>query len=112
MLLGYYIRGDMFWSTHVMEPGAAQLGTDRAASLCHCKSLLMSTGPWVSVEDAAKHLSVAKDSIYRWIEHKALLAHKVGCLWKFKLNEEDAWVRVCGAGSEGPGNRGGGLRDD
>ena len=25
----------------------------------------MSTEPWVSVEDAAKHLSVAKDSIYR-----------------------------------------------
>lgn len=40
----------------------------------------MPTEPWVSVEDVAKHLSVAKDSIYRWIEHKALPAHKVGRL--------------------------------
>ena len=106
MLLGYDIRGDMLWPTHVMEPGAAHLGTDRAASLCHWESLLMSTEPWVSVEDAAKHLSVAKDSIYRWIEHKALPAHKVGRLWKFKLSEVDAWVRAGGAGSEGPDNRG------
>ena len=71
----------------------------------------MSTEPWVSVEDAAKHLSVAKDSIYRWIEHKkALPAHKVGRLWKFKLSEVDAWVRAGGAGSEGPDNRGGEAR--
>ena len=107
MLLRNDIRGDMFGSTHVMEPGAAHLGTDRAASLCHWESLLMSTEPWVSVEDAAKHLSVAKDAIYRWIEHKALPAHEVGRLWKFKLSEVDAWVRAGGAGSEGPDNRGG-----
>ena len=97
----------MFWPTHVMEPWAAHLGTDRAASLCHWESLLMSTEPWVSVEDAAKYLSVAKDSIYRWIEHKALPVHKFGRLWKFKLSEVDAWVRAGGAGSEGPDNRGG-----
>ena len=62
----------------------------------------MSTEPWVSVEDVATHLSVAKDSIYRWIEHKGLPAHKVGRLWKFKLSEVDDWVRAGGAGSEGP----------
>ena len=107
MLLRNDIRGEMLWPTQVMEPGAAHLGADRAASLCHWGSLLMSTEPWVSVEDAAKHLSVAKDSIYRWIEHKALPAHKVGRLWKFMLSEVDAWVRAGGVGSEDPDSRGG-----
>ncbi len=60
----------------------------------------MSTEPWVSVDDVAKHLSVAKDSIYRWIEHKGLPAHKVGRLWKFKLSEVDDWVRAGGANAD------------
>ncbi|NOY24446.1 MAG: DNA-binding protein, partial [Oligoflexia bacterium] len=29
----------------------------------------MPTEHWVSVDVVAKHLSVAKDSIYRWIQH-------------------------------------------
>lgn len=57
----------------------------------------MSNEPWVSVDGVAKHLSVAKDSIYRWIERKKLPAHKVGRLWKFKLSEVDEWVRDGGA---------------
>ena len=32
----------------------------------------------VSVDDVAKHLGVAKDSIYRWIERKGFPAHKSG----------------------------------
>ena len=60
----------------------------------------MSAEPWVSVEDVARHLSVAKDSIYRWIDHRGLPAHKIGRLWKFKLSEVDAWVRAGGAGSK------------
>ncbi len=53
----------------------------------------MSAEPWVSVEEVAAHLSVAKDSVYRWIERKDLPAHRVGRLWKFKLSEVDEWVR-------------------
>lgn len=53
--------------------------------------------PWASVDDVAKHLGVAKDSVYRWIEHRRLPAHKIGRLWKFKLTEVDGWVRVGGA---------------
>ena len=60
----------------------------------------MSAEPWVSVEDVARHLSVAKDSIYRRIDHRGLPAHKIGRLWKFKLSEVDAWVRAGGAGSK------------
>lgn len=55
------------------------------------------TEPWVSVDELAKHLGVAKDSIYRWIETKSLPAHKIGRLWKFKLSEVDTWVRDGGA---------------
>ena len=58
------------------------------------------TEPWVSVEDVARHLGVARDTIYRWIEAKEMPAHKVGRLWKFKLGEIDEWVRAGGAGGE------------
>ena len=57
----------------------------------------MSVEPWVSVDEVAKHLGVAKDSVYRWIEAKGLPARRVGRLWKFKLSEVDAWVNVAGA---------------
>jgi len=56
--------------------------------------------PWSSVDVVAKHLGVVKDSIYRWIEHRDLPAHKIGRLWKFKLSEIDAWVRAGGAHGE------------
>lgn len=58
----------------------------------------MPAEPWVSVENVANHLGVAKDSVYRWIDHKGLPAHKIGRLWKFKLSEVDDWVRSGGAG--------------
>lgn len=51
------------------------------------------TEPWASVDEVAKHLGVAKDSVYRWIERRGLPAHKIGRLWKFKLSEVDEWVR-------------------
>ena len=52
--------------------------------------------PWVSVDEVANHLGVAKDSVYRWIEQKGLPAHRVGRLWKFKLSEIDEWVHAGG----------------
>ena len=54
------------------------------------------TEPWTSVDDVAKHLGVAKDSIYRWIERRSLPAHRIGRLWKFKISEVDDWVRAGG----------------
>ena len=53
--------------------------------------------PWVSVDDVANHLGVAKDSVYRWIETKGLPAHRVSRLWKFRLSEVDGWVQAGGA---------------
>lgn len=58
--------------------------------------------PWVSVEEVAKHLGVAKDSVYRWIETRGLPARRVGRLWKFRLTEVDAWVNSKGQPDEGP----------
>ena len=48
----------------------------------------------------ARHLAVAKDSIYRWIDRRDLPAHKIGRLWKFKLSEVDDWVRRGGQGAQ------------
>jgi len=56
--------------------------------------------PWVAVDKVARHLGVAKDSVYRWIETKSLPAHRVGRLWKFKLSEIDEWVHAGGAGQD------------
>lgn len=57
--------------------------------------------PWVSIDEVARHLDVARETIYRWIETKGLPAHKVGRLWKFKLGEIDDWVRSGGASPDG-----------
>jgi len=64
------------------------------------------TESWVSVDDVAKHLDVAKDSVYRWIDRRRLPAHRIGRLWKFKLSEVDQWVRAGGADSDGPDDKG------
>lgn len=66
----------------------------------------MPTEPWVSVEGVAKHLGVARDSVYRWIEARNLPAHKIGRLWKFKLSEVDEWVRAGGTDDAGDGANG------
>jgi excisionase family DNA binding protein len=52
---------------------------------------------WVSVDDIAEHLGVARDTIYRWIDARGLPASKVGRSWKAKLSEVDRWVRDGGA---------------
>jgi excisionase family DNA binding protein len=48
---------------------------------------------WFSVEDIAAYLGVKKDTIYKWVRHKAMPAHKVGRLVKFKVTEVDQWIR-------------------
>ncbi len=49
---------------------------------------------WLSVEENAAYLEVKRDTIYNWIERKAMPAHKVGRLWKFRKEEVDQWGRV------------------
>jgi excisionase family DNA binding protein len=56
--------------------------------------------PWSSIDEAAAHLGVRKDSVYRWIESRGLPARKIGKLWKLKLSEVDAWVNTAGASED------------
>ena len=55
---------------------------------------------WVSVDEVSGHLAVAKDTIYRWIEIRALPADVAGRLGNFKLSEVDAWVERGRAGDD------------
>ncbi len=58
---------------------------------------------WVGIADVAAHLSVARDSIYRWVEAKDFPAHRVGRLLRFRLSEVDEWVKTSGgSGLEAP----------
>lgn len=57
-------------------------------------------GRWVSVDEVAEHLGIARDTVYRWIERHSLPAHRVGRLWKCKLSEVDEWVRRGGAAND------------
>ena len=47
---------------------------------------------WVGIAEVAAHLSVARDSIYRWVETKDFPAHRIGRLLRFRLSEVDQWV--------------------
>jgi hypothetical protein len=57
------------------------------------------------VDAVAEHPGVARDAVYRWIEHKALPAHRLSRLWKFRLPRADDQVRCSGA-DENDGNPG------
>ena len=54
---------------------------------------------WLSVDEIADYLGVAKDTIYTWVTSKGMPGHKVGRFWKFKKQDVDAWVREGGAAS-------------
>lgn len=57
---------------------------------------------WVSVSEAATHLGVSKDTIYRWITHRSLPGYRIGRLWKFRLSEIDEWVKTVGLDCQRP----------
>jgi len=46
---------------------------------------------WLSVAEIAASLGVKRDTVYKWIERKAVPAHNVGRLWKFRKDEVDQW---------------------
>ncbi len=59
------------------------------------------TERWLSVEEIAEYLGVAKDTVYTWVNNKGMPGHKVGRFWKFKRDEIDGWVRAGGASDGG-----------
>ncbi len=58
------------------------------------------TERWLSVEEIAKHLSISKETVYRWLERDRIPAHKVGKQWRFQTSEVDEWVRSGGASDD------------
>ena len=55
---------------------------------------------WVNIGEVAAHLSVGRDSIYRWVDTKDFPARRVGRLLRFRLSEVDEWVKA--GGGSGP----------
>ena len=54
---------------------------------------------WLSVDEIAEYLGVARDTVYTWATSKGMPGHKVGRFWKFKKDDVDVWVREGGAAS-------------
>lgn len=52
----------------------------------------MNTEPWVTTEQVAKYLGVAKDTVNRRRERKGLPAHKIVRRLKIQLSELDVMV--------------------
>jgi len=48
---------------------------------------------WLTVDDICKYLSVTKDTVYKWIDHKGMPANKVGRKWMFQKDDVDKWVK-------------------
>ena len=55
---------------------------------------------WLSVNEICKYLGVGKDTVYKWIDKQGMPAHRMGRLWKFKIDQVDAWVEAGGAANE------------
>ena len=72
--------------------------------LCRCVRWRQAPGVktmedrWLSVDEIGVYLGVKRDTVYKWISEKAMPAHKIGRLWKFKKDEIDEWVRKGEAG--------------
>ena len=53
----------------------------------------MTDDRWLSVNEIAKYLGVGRETIYNWIEKRAMPTQKIGRCWKFKRQDVDAWVK-------------------
>ena len=51
---------------------------------------------WLSVDEIAEYLGIAKHTVYAWVSSRGMPGHKVGRFWKFKKAEVDEWVRAGG----------------
>ncbi len=52
---------------------------------------------WHSMAEICEHLGISRDTAIKWINIKNMPSHKIGRLWKFKIDEVDDWVRSGGA---------------
>jgi excisionase family DNA binding protein len=49
---------------------------------------------WLTVEEICNYLQVTKDTIYKWIDQRAMPAHRVGRRWMFQRSEINAWIKA------------------
>jgi excisionase family DNA binding protein len=54
----------------------------------------VSVDKWLTVEEICTHLSISKDTIYKWIDQKGMPAHRVGRKWMFQKTEVDTWIKL------------------
>jgi len=52
---------------------------------------------WLSTKEIYTYFGVSSDTVYRWVATHEMLFHRMGCLFKFKISEIDAWDRAGGA---------------
>jgi len=52
----------------------------------------LTTEPWATLQEVAEHLRVSEDTVHRWISSRAMPAHRIGRVWRFKLSQVDSWV--------------------
>ena len=52
---------------------------------------------WLTVDDICNYLNVSNETVYKWIEQRAMPGHRVGRRRMFKQDEVDEWVRSGGA---------------
>ena len=50
-----------------------------------------------SVDEIAAYLGIKRDTVYKWIAEKRMLAHRMGRLWKIRKDEVNEWGRLEGA---------------
>ena len=62
----------------------------------------MPTESWTTVDEIALHLKVKPNTVYKLIERNGLPAHRVGKLWRFAVEEVDAWIKAGRAAPASP----------
>lgn len=60
----------------------------------------MSESKWMTIVEIAEYLKVSRETILNWINKKNMPAHKAGKLWRFDMNEVDAWIKTGGAAED------------
>lgn len=51
---------------------------------------------WYSMKEITTHLRGSRDTVLSWIEKYGMPDTRIGHLWKFKINDIDAWMEARG----------------